>query len=244
VEALYSLGEKTQALVDLMNLDVMSHGRSLYAELIVRRLREYGIAIAFVERNRRFLYDLAAFKEYLKRSPGGTRAADAGFRLIAESFYRSIGTDAAQMVDLDVDGLRGAILQKEAFLKEHPQSEKIREVRFLLAMDYYRLYKNSPDAATARRYEKLSAQALQEIVKDYPGTAEARAAQVTLETFRRPGQRNYNSRASFAPPSCQPFTPARPRSPRQTRLSSSAQNRASLKSSPPRRSGNPPRACT
>ncbi len=190
LEALYSLGETTQNLVDLMNLDVMSHGKSLYAELIVKRLREYGIAIAFVERKRRFLYDLAAFKEYLKRSPGGRRAADAGFRLIAESFYRSIGTDAAQMVDLDVDGLRSSILQKEAFLQKYPQYDKIREVRFLLAMDYYRLHKNSPDPATAKRYEKLSAQALQEIVKEYPGTAEARAAEVTLGTLWRPGQKN------------------------------------------------------
>ena len=189
VEALYLLGEKAQGLVELMNMDLMAHGKSLYAELLVKRLREYGIWITFVERNRRYVYDLAALQEYLKRLPRGKWAADAGFRLIGESFYRSIGTDAAELLDLDLDGLRKAVLQKEAFLKEYPAYEKVKEVRFFLAIDYYRLYKNSPDPATARKYEKLSVQALQDIVKEYPGTAEARAAEITLEKLQGAGQK-------------------------------------------------------
>ena len=189
-EALYLLGEKAQHLVELMNMDLMSHGKSLYAELIVKRLQEYGIRITLVERDKRYVYNLAAFHEYLKRSPRGKRAADIRFRLIAEAFYRSIGKDGAELVDTDLDGLRKAILQKEAFLKEYPSYEKTREVRFFLAMDYYRLYKNSPDLATGRKYEKLSAQTLQEIVKEYPGTAEARAAEITLERLQRAAEKN------------------------------------------------------
>ncbi len=187
LEALYLLGEKTQHLVDLMNLDLMSHGKSLYAELIVKRLQEYRIRVTFVERNRRYVYDLAAFHEYLKKSPRGRRAADIGFRLIADAFYGSAGKDAAELVNMDAEGLRKAILQKEVFLKEYSSHEKVKEIRFFLAMDYYRLYKNSPDPATAKKYEKLSVRALQEIVKEYPGTAEARAAEVTLGRLQRAG---------------------------------------------------------
>lgn len=82
------------------------------------------------------------------------------------------------------------MLEKEAFLKDYPGHEKIRDVRFFLAMDYYRLYKNTSDSATAKRYEKLSAQALQEIVKEYPGSAEARAAEITLKSLQRAGEKD------------------------------------------------------
>ena len=190
LEALYLLGEKAQYLTELISLDLMSHGKSLYADLIVKRLHEYGIRITRVQGNMRFVYDMAAFREYLKRSPQGKRASDSEFRLIAKAFYGSIGKDPADLVDVDVDGLRNAILPKEAFVKQYPGHEKAKEVRFFLAMDYYRLYKNSPDPATARKYEKLSAQALQEILKKYPGTAEARSAEITLERFQGAGQKN------------------------------------------------------
>lgn len=190
LEALYWLGERAQHLVELMNLDSMAHGKSLYADLLVKRLQEYGIRISLVERNRRYIYDLAAFHEYLERSPQGKRAADIRFRLIADAFYGSLGKDEVELVDIDVDGLRKAILRKEAFLKDYPRHEKVKETRFFLAMDYYRLYENSPDPATARKYEKLSSQALQGIMKEYPGTAEARAAEITLERLQRAGQKN------------------------------------------------------
>jgi hypothetical protein len=143
-----------------------------------------------MERNQRYVYDLAGFREYLRRSPRGRRAPDIRFRLIAEAFYGSIGKEPAELVDLDVDGLQRAILEKEAFLKEYPSHEKVKEIRFFLAMDYYRLYRNSPDPATVRKYEKLSSQALQGIMKEYPGTAEARAAEITLERLQRAGQKN------------------------------------------------------
>lgn len=190
LEALYLLGDKVQQFVELMNLDLMSHGKSLYAELIAKRLGEYELRIRFGERRRQYVYDLAAFYEYLKRAPRGKRAADIRVRLIAESFHRSLGKDPGELVDINLDGLRKAMLEKEAFLKDYPGHEKIRDVRFFLAMDYYRLYKNTSDSATAKRYEKLSAQALQEIVKEYPGSAEARAAEITLKSLQRAGEKD------------------------------------------------------
>src|SRR4030095_16518008 len=59
LEAMYELGERAQSLADLMNLDVTSHGQSLYADLLVRRLEEYGIRILRVERNMWDEYDMA-----------------------------------------------------------------------------------------------------------------------------------------------------------------------------------------
>jgi hypothetical protein len=181
LEALYGLGEQAQSLADLMNLDVTSHGQSLYADLLVRRLEEYGIRIRRVARSMRYVYDMAAFHDYLKRSPRGKRAAEASFRLMAQAFYGSIGANPADLVDIDVDQLRAAILREEAFIKDYPRSDKLKDVRFFLAMDYYRLSRHSQDPATARKYEQRATHALKQFIRDYPGTAEARAAESILD---------------------------------------------------------------
>ncbi|HKC42916.1 MAG TPA: hypothetical protein VKC64_03750 [Burkholderiales bacterium] len=181
LEALYGLGERAQSLADLMNLDATSHGQSLYAELLVKRLEEYGIRIRRVGRNMRYAYDMAAFQDYLRRAPRGTHAADASFRLMAQAFYGSVGADPAVLVDIDVDQLRAAILREESFLKDYPSSDKVKNVRFFLAMDYYRLSRNSRDPATVREYKQRAARTLKQLVKEYPGTPEARAAESILE---------------------------------------------------------------
>ena len=189
VEALYLLGEQVQRLVDLMNLDVGSHGKSLYADLLVRRLNEYGIRVTRADANGRYVYDQAAFQEYVRRNPRGKRAAEAKFRVIAHVFYGSVGNDPAELVNSDVDQLQRAVGQEEAFLKEHPGSDKRKDVRFFLAMDYYRLFRHSPDRGTAVKYERLATRALREITQEYPGTAQARAAEVTLEALSTEARR-------------------------------------------------------
>ena len=180
LEGLYGVGERAQALTDLMNLDATSHGQSLYAALLIQRLQEYGIRIQRAERGTRYAYDMAAFNEYLKRSPQGKRAAEASFRLMAQAFYGSVGADPADLVGINVDELRTAILREEAFIKDYPRSDKLKDVRFFLAMDYYRLSRHSQDAATARKYGERAAHALKQLIKEYPGTAEARAAESIL----------------------------------------------------------------
>src|SRR2546428_864447 len=159
------------------------HGTSLYADLLVRSLSEYGIRVTRAESSGRYVYDQAAFREYVRREPRGRRVAEAKFRVIAHAFYGSVGSDPAELVNSDVDQLRRAVGREEAFLKEHPRSENLKEVRFFLAMDYYRLFRHSPDRATAMKYERLASRALREIAQEYPGTAEARAAEVTLEAL-------------------------------------------------------------
>ena len=161
LEALYALGEQAQSLADLMNMDVTSHGQSLYADLLVQRLEEYGIRIRRVEGSTRYVYDMAAFKEYLKRSPRGKRAAEASYRLMAQAFYGSIGSDPGALVDIDIDQLRAAIRREEAFIKDFPKSDKLKAVRFFLAMDYYRLSRHSqiprPPGSTGKWPRKPSA---------------------------------------------------------------------------------------
>jgi hypothetical protein len=183
LEAVYLLGEKVRQLVEFMNLDLLGHGQSLYADLLVKRLADYGVRIAFVERRRLYVSDLSPFDEYLRRAPRGPRAADARFRVIAETFHRSTSSRPSDVAEGDLEGLRKAIAQAESFLKEHPEHKQVKDVRFFLAMDYYRLARNSPDPATVSKYETLARLALQRIVQDYPGSAEAGSAEATLQTL-------------------------------------------------------------
>ena len=186
-EALYRLGEKVEQLVELMNLDISSHGRGdVFAQLVMKRLETYQIKVAFSERNNRFDYDLAAFREYLIGAPKGRRAAGARFRLIAGTFYQTLGPDPSRLTNGDVSDVLGAVAEEERFLKDYPGDEKTKEVRFFLAVDYYRLYKNSERPDKVTRYERLSRRALEEVKARYPGSMEGRAAEALLEGFKRP----------------------------------------------------------
>jgi hypothetical protein len=174
-----------------MNLDLLAHGRSLFGELLVRRLADYGIRVVFIERNARYAPDLAPFEEYLRRSPSGPRAADAKFRVIAERFQRSAGRRAEEIADGGLEEVRDAVARQEAFLRDHPGDERAKAVRFFLAMDYYRLFRNST-GTTTKKYEQLARRALRQIVEERPGTAEARSAEIALETFA--GERKASGR--------------------------------------------------
>jgi hypothetical protein len=184
-EALYRLGETIEQLVELMNLDISLHGRSdLLTQLVVKQLEMYQVSVRLSDR--RFDYDLAAFREYLIRAPRGRRAAAAQFRLIARTFYQSLAPDPSRLANTDVPGVLKAIAEDERFLKEYPGDVKTKEVRFFLAVDYYRVYKNVQSTDRLVRYERLARGALEEVKARYPGSMEGRAAQTLLESFKRP----------------------------------------------------------
>jgi hypothetical protein len=187
LEALYRLGEKVHQLVELINLDVLGHGESASARLLVSRLAQYGIRIAFVERTRRYVSDLAPFEQYLRTAPRGPRSADAMFRLIAEAFYRSVGTRPGDLAEGSLETLRDAVANAERFLEQHPTHPKVREVRFFRAVDYYRLSRHSADAGAVANYRERARAALRQLVKDYPGSPEARTAAIVLKELEGDG---------------------------------------------------------
>lgn len=184
-EALYRLGETVEQLVELMNLDISLHGRSdPLTQLVVKQLEMYQINVTLSDS--RFDYNLAAFREYLIRAPKGRRAAAAQFRLIARTFYQTLAPDPSRLANTDVPGVLKAIADEERFLKDYQGDVKTKEVRFFLAVDYYRLYKNVQSADRLVQYERLARRALEEVKARYPGSMEGRAAQALLENFKRP----------------------------------------------------------
>ena len=186
-EALFRLGDSVETLVDAVNRDVAAHGvRDLFAELVVKRLHGHALSVTWAPRESRYVYDLAAFQEYLQRAPRGPRAPEASFRLIARRFYATLGPDPSALVETDVAGLLRAVADQERFVREHATHAHAGTVRFFLAVDQYRLARNLTDPVKRRQYERRARQALQQTVERSPETFEVRAAQTLLEALRRP----------------------------------------------------------
>ena len=184
-EATFRLGEATAAMVAALNRDVAAHGRDLVGELLVRRLRAHGLEVAWAPRVNRYEYDLGAFADYLRRAPRGRWAGEARFQLIARRFHATLGPDPATLVGTDVSALLGALAEEERFLAEHPAHERTGTVRFFLAVDHYRIARNTLDPARAREHERRARQALQQTVERSSEAFEVRAAQTLLETLAR-----------------------------------------------------------
>jgi hypothetical protein len=185
-EAMFRLGETVETLVAALNLDVAAHGtRDLFAELLVRRLRAHALDVAWAPREGRYVYDLAAFADYVRRAPRGRWAPEAKFRLIARRFYGTLGTDPATLVGTDVGALLAALAEEERFLGEHASHERAGTVRFFLAVDHYRIARNVTDPVRARDHERRARQALQQTLERSTEPFEVRAAQTLLETLSR-----------------------------------------------------------
>jgi hypothetical protein len=182
VEALFRLGETVETIVEALNRDVSAHGqRDLFGELLVTRLQAHTINVGWVARDGRYEYDLAAFREYLRRAPRGRWAPEARFRLLARRFYATLGTDPATLVGIDVAGVLDAVRDEARFLRDYPTHERATTVRFFLAVDHYRIARNTRDPARVREHERHARRALQQTVDVSAEAFEVRAAQTLLE---------------------------------------------------------------
>ena len=183
-EALYALGEKVEAVVDLLNQQAAAHGEGdVLSRLVADRLRAYGLRLRFSDGERRYAWDLAAFRDYLQRAPSGPRAAAAWYRLLARAFHERTG-DGTNLATADVAAVARAAEEEERFLRLHPGDEKAGEVRFFLAVDYYRLAVGE-GAPRRARYLRLGRDALNAVREQKPGTMEARTAETLLDDLSR-----------------------------------------------------------
>jgi hypothetical protein len=189
LDALFKLGEAAARLIEMLNQDLAAHGEtSLFDQMLVKRLQAYGVRVTFSETAKRYAYDHAAFEEYLKRAPRGPRAPDARFKLIARDFHATLGPDPAVLVNADMSALLRAIATEERFLRDYAGHEKTDQVRFFLAVDFYRASRNTADAARAARYAERARRELAVVVARSPETFEARAAEALLERLNSAGR--------------------------------------------------------
>jgi hypothetical protein len=182
VEALFRLGQTVETLVEALNRDVSAHGqRDLFGELVVGRLQAHTINVAWMAREGRYEYDLAAFREIVRRAPRGRWAPESSFRLIARRFYATLAADPATLVGIDVAGVLDAVRDEQRFLRDYPGHERATTVRFFLAVDHFRIARNARDPAQVRAHERHARRALEQTVNASREAFEVRAAQALLE---------------------------------------------------------------
>jgi hypothetical protein len=178
--AWFQLGTEGDALADLINAEVASHGmqeRELI-DLALSRTKALGVGVAYNRDKKKFFYDGAGFQQYLALAPEGGHAAAAEFKLLSYRFYQSSGADPAAVT--------AAAAAKERFLTRFPKFTDNAELSLFLAVDYrdlYRHYHQARDAAKAEQYRLLTRREYQRIARRYPGTEQATAARQLLRRF-------------------------------------------------------------
>ncbi|HZP92685.1 MAG TPA: outer membrane protein assembly factor BamD [Burkholderiales bacterium] len=189
-EALFKLGVRVGDLVDLLDQDLVSHGgENPLAGLLIKRLAEYGVRVAYSEPPGRFGYDQAAFREYLKLEPNGPHAAEARYRILAEGFRATVKSGPGAVAAADRNAVVRAAAEEENFLRDYPNHPRTKEVRFFLGVDCFRLSRSAVEPAKARQYEHCARDALEHVIQEYPGSIEARAASTLAEELSRGGQK-------------------------------------------------------
>jgi len=189
-DEIFRLGELAEAFAELLGQDAAAHGTlDLFGQLLSRRLEAYGVVIRCGERGGGCRYDHAAFREYLRVQPRGPRAADARFKILADRFY---GEGAPDPTERGPDARRPvleAIAEEERFVKEHPAHERAGQVRFFLAVHYFRASRLLAGAPHVEEYERRARRELEGVRARAPDSAEARAATVLLERLADPARR-------------------------------------------------------
>jgi hypothetical protein len=170
--ALYEMGERVLDLTDLMTQDLQSHGASdsSLVALIERRLKEQGVVVTKYAAG--YHYDLAAFREYLRRAPSGKQAVDARYVLIG---FDEPGDDVA--------ALQKSITGKERFIRDYPKYQDVSVAELLLAQQHNqlaRVYAAQHKQVLSDQERKLAQEQYRRIIRLYPSSAEAETARDAL----------------------------------------------------------------
>ena len=185
-EATFRLGVAVATLVEALNADVAAHGtRDLFAERVAERLQAHAVNVVWAPAANRYVYDLAAFRDYLRRTPRGPSAPEAKFRLMAERFYATLGADPDRLVGTTVTALERAVAEEERFLAEHAGHPRADAVRFFAAVDHYRIARHVGDPTRRAAHAQRARQALQQTVERSTEPFDVRAAQTLLDRLAR-----------------------------------------------------------
>ena len=180
--SLFQLGVEAEMLTSLINDEIVAHGalNKSMIDLATTRAKEFGVAIAYNGKKRKFFYDGAAFRLYAEEHSSGEHVAAAKFAVLEKQFYLSTGSEA--------DPLLEGVEACKRFLADYPKFELNAEVNMFVAIDYrdlFRLYREQGDARNRSKYEKLARQQFQLIVDSYPQSEQAEISRRLLSRFEQ-----------------------------------------------------------
>ena len=188
-QASYALGRMLDEIRDLLNRDLATHGRvqGLPTQRLVAELDARGLTLRVSPRLGRFPANLRYYREALRLSPEGPRAADAAFALLQGYFYDSFRDDPLQPLDRSWSELEEQIGVGERFLERAPQHPGREEGEFIVLVHYVRAARDAPDAASRTRYARRAREAAERFEARYPDSMRAAALPVLLERLEQLG---------------------------------------------------------
>ena len=180
--ALFEIASIATEIVSLMNADVVAHSAKQVDLLVdsVRRINEIGIGISWSEQHQRYFYDCAEYRQYLRLTPGGVRAADSLFHILERSHYVEASADSAALE------LRAA--EKFGFLHRFPDYGEAAKIRIFLSIDYRdiaRFCRKRRDKVCETKFSELAREQLQTIIMDFPESSHAAVAGGLLDRFEQ-----------------------------------------------------------
>jgi len=182
-EALFNIGVDAYALMKLINQELQEHGAEANLALInlaVTRCGEMGVNIKSIANGDHYMYDFAAFSEYLKVAPSGEHVPEVRFALIEKNFYEMRGasmTPAARSKQIE---------EKRQLLREYPKLSRRADLRMFLVFDYldlYGYYEERQDPAKAEENRKQALDLCRAILAEDPESGAANFARDVLIKF-------------------------------------------------------------
>lgn len=182
-QASYALGRMLDEIRDLLNRDLATHGRvqGLATQRLVAELDARGLPLRVSPQLGRFPANLAYYREALRLSPDGPRAADAASALLQGYFYDSFGDDPLQPRDQSWSRLEEQIGIGERFLERAPRHAEREEGEFIVLVHYIQAARSAPDAAARTQYARRARQAAERFAARYPDSMRTAALPVLLE---------------------------------------------------------------
>jgi hypothetical protein len=179
-EHLFRLGVAASEMAMLLTKEVSVYGMQQKGliDLALERTREFGVEIVWFPEKGRFIYNGAAYRQYLQFAPDGAHAAESTFRLLEIEFFQSVGDDVVSLL--------ASTERKLAYLAQFPDYEQTPEIGLLLALDYrdlWRLYQQKDEVDTARKFSENTLDQYRWVIDHYPGTRHARVATGLLDRF-------------------------------------------------------------
>lgn len=172
-DGLYELGVLATELANVLSEEVALYDSQQggLVQLALDRTGELGLKISWVQEKERFLYDAAAFKEYLQLSPDGQHAGESAYQVLEAEFVQLAADDPSSLLQ--------AAEHKQDYLKQYPDHERSPEVALILAIDYrdlWRLYRSAADEENEARYRELTRNQFLNVSKNYPDVRQAKIA--------------------------------------------------------------------
>jgi tetratricopeptide (TPR) repeat protein len=182
-QASYALGRMLDEIRDLLNRDLATHGRvqGLATQRLVAQLDARGLPLRVSPQLGRFPANLGYYREALRLSPDGPRAADAAFALLQGYFYDSFGDDPLQPRDQTWSQLEEQIGVGERFLERAPRHTGREEGEFIVLVHHIQAARSAPDAAARTHHARRARRAAERFAARYPDSMRAAALPVLLE---------------------------------------------------------------